>query len=430
MTKKRLAVCLLGALLVCSLTGCVFENSVEEMFTLPQAPMEYSGLMEELTQLTGEGYEYLAPATGASTQSVQMVDLNGDGTEEAVAFFRRSSDEKPLKIFVFQNVEGGYEMLCTIASSGSSIESVYYEDLTGDGKAELIVGWKISNDVQTLAAYSVGREYISLLNSPYVRFSLQDIDGDGLANLLILRSDNRQGSLCECYQWSNDALSVTSRASLSSTAAEINRGTVVSGQLEGQEEALFVSGVSEELMASTDILVYRSTIGLINITSDDRTGQTSLTYPYQQLPPQDINGDGVTELPSPVVDNVLHPNMVAWFSYQSSGRCHQVEETYHSQLQGWYFSMPRSWWGRASASSEELSENESQTVISVDGREAVAIYVLSGDHREELSGQEGRFLISRQTAINYAGKILNADVAKITPDELRHSMYLPGNAWG
>lgn len=430
MKKKRLAACALGFLLVCSLTGCVFENSVEEMFTLPQTPMEFGGLMEELTRLTDDGYEYLAPATGASTQSVQMVDLNGDGMDEAVAFFRRSSDEKPLKIFIFQSVEGSYEMLCTIASSGSSVESVYYEDLTGDGKAELIVGWKISNDVQTLAAYSVGREYISLISSPYVRFSLQDIDGDGLTNLLILRSDNSQGSVCECYQWNNDTLNVTSRAALSSTAAEINRGNVVRGQLEGQKEALFVSGVSEELMASTDVLVYREPAGLINITSDDRTGQTSLTYPYQQLPPQDINGDGVTELPSPVVDDVLHPNMVAWFSYQSSGLCHQVAETYHSQLQGWYFSMPGSWWGRASASTEELSENESQTVISVDGREAIAIYVLSGEDREEQSDQNGRFLISRQTAVNYAGKILDKTVAGITPDQLRHSLYLPESNWG
>ena len=32
-------------------------------------------------------------------------------------------------------------------SSGNSIDSVYYEDLTGDGRNELVVGWKISSTV-------------------------------------------------------------------------------------------------------------------------------------------------------------------------------------------------------------------------------------------------------------------------------------------
>ena len=31
-----------------------------------------------------------------------MIDLDGDGSEEAVAFFRRTSDKKPMKIYIFK----------------------------------------------------------------------------------------------------------------------------------------------------------------------------------------------------------------------------------------------------------------------------------------------------------------------------------------
>ena len=427
MSKKRIAAIVLALSMTLSLCGCAFETSVEELFTLPQVPVEYGGLMKELENLIDDGYEYASPASGKSTQSVQMVDLNGDGLEEAVAFFRRSSDEKPLKIFVFQGIEDDYQLLCTMASSGSSIDSVHFEDLTGDGKMEIVVGWKISSDVQTLAVYSVGREFISLVSTPYIRFAVQDIDGNGGANLLVLRTDTVP--VCECYAWLGDALQVTSRAVLSSTAAEISRGTVIAGQLEGMQPALFVTGVSEELSAVTDILVYQHTTGLSNLATDSLSGKTAVVYPYQQLPPQDINGDGVTEIPSPVVDNVLHQNMVSWFAYGAAGHCHQVAETYHSQTQGWYFTMPQSWWGHASAVEQELTEGDYAVTISVNGEEAVTLYKFSGDDREEQATAEGLTLISRQTAANYAGKLLTAR-AGITPDELRHSFYLPDSVWG
>ena len=49
-----------------------------------------------------QGGEYAAPLTGEMIQSVQLQDLDGDGRQEAIAFFRMSSEEKPLKIYIFR----------------------------------------------------------------------------------------------------------------------------------------------------------------------------------------------------------------------------------------------------------------------------------------------------------------------------------------
>lgn len=88
-----------------------------------------------------------------------MVDLEDDGRQEALVFLRRSTDEKPLKIMVYRLDENdSYCLFCTVESSGTVVDSVYYQDLDGDGRRELIVGWRISADVQTLAAYSMEPE--------------------------------------------------------------------------------------------------------------------------------------------------------------------------------------------------------------------------------------------------------------------------------
>lgn len=150
---QRLTALLLAAAMSLTLTGCMFRSSVEDLFTLPRVAAEYEGLSQELDDLQKQGYELVGPSTGQNIQPVQMVDLDNDGLSEALVFMRLQDDEKPLKIFVFRPEDDTYHRLCVIESSGTAIDSVQYEDLTGNGRLEIIVGWRISADVQTVAVY-------------------------------------------------------------------------------------------------------------------------------------------------------------------------------------------------------------------------------------------------------------------------------------
>ena len=73
----------------------------EELYALPTLPVKYTELNARITEILEGGAEYAAPTSGANIQPIQLVDLDGDRREEALAFFRNSGDEKPLKIYVF-----------------------------------------------------------------------------------------------------------------------------------------------------------------------------------------------------------------------------------------------------------------------------------------------------------------------------------------
>ena len=192
---KKCILLLAGLALAAVLSGCtVFDSSVEQLFTLPRMAPEYTGLSQQLDSLIAQGYEYASPSGGRNIQSVQMVDLEDDGRQEALVFLRRSADEKPLKIMVYRlDGNDSYRLLCTIESSGTAVDSVYYQDLNGDGRRELIVGWRISADVQTLAAYSIEPEPVALMSCGYSRFSIQDLNGDGVI------SPNEYMKACPCF---------------------------------------------------------------------------------------------------------------------------------------------------------------------------------------------------------------------------------------
>ena len=231
---------LAGLLFAASLlSGCSQPRltlSPEELYALPTLPAKYTELNTQLSALLESGAEYAAPTSGANIQSVQLVDLDGDGREEAVAFFRNSSEEKPLKIYIFSADGDSYVQTDLIEGSGTSIYSIAYTDLDSDGRLELLVGWKATAELQVLEVYSLrpgGAEL--LVRREYVKYITADLNQDQLQELVILHADEEGDGVADYYVWQSDGnLSTQSAARLSITMAELNQqGRVTQGTLEG-----------------------------------------------------------------------------------------------------------------------------------------------------------------------------------------------------
>lgn len=430
--RKLLLLCA-AVMLSCVLSGCMADSTIEDLFTLPQPPIEYAGLAGKINQLITEGYEYASPTGGQNIQSVQMVDLNMDGRSEAIAFFRRAADEKPLKIMVFFPQGETYELLCTIESSGSAVENVQYQDMNGDGTRELIVGWKISTDVQNVAVYSVAQEPTVLLHNAYTRYSIQELDGDGTPSLLIFRADADGSSVAEFYGWRTDAMTLVYRSPLSSTMAELGGGSIVTGKLNEETPAVYVTGVNEKGMAVTDILMCRENGTLTNAALNWSTGVSGVIYPYRQLNPQDINGDGITEIPAPTTvseQGKQNDGIVHWLQCDSNGNTWRTGTTYHCQSSGWYFILPEEWVGRVSTVATESALSESQVVLKVDDVPIAALYAISGENRENRALRGNRMVLKRQTGVVYAGELFESSAGwGFTEEQLRTNFHLIVSSW-
>lgn len=431
---KKCILLLAGLALAAVLSGCtVFDSSVEQLFTLPRMAPEYTGLSQQLDSLISQGYEYASPSGGQNIQSVQMVDLEDDGRQEALVFLRRSADEKPLKIMVYRlDGDDSYSLLCTIESSGTAVDSVYYQDLNGDGRRELIVGWRISADVQTLAAYSIEPEPVALMSCGYSRFSIQDLNGDGAPSLLVIRADGELGPVAEFYGWQEEQMGVSYRCRLSSSMTALNRGSVVTGMADRDTPAVFITGVDTTSMAVTDILIYRPEAGLVNVALDKTSGVSAAVYPYRQLAPQDIDGDGVTEIPCPLGDSAAEQTdgLVSWMSWQSDGRFQQTAKTYHSLSSGWYFTIPASWWSWEVDAVTGGIQNESQMTLRINGDSVLTIYTITGENRDNRSRMGSRIVLRRQATTVYAGEVYEiAPYYGMDEDLLRRSFSLILGTW-
>ena len=411
---ERWMLLLLLALLPVALGGCMMTASVEDLYTLPRLPEEYQALNARIDEILASGAEYTSPTAGTNLQSVQLEDLDGDGVAEALAFFRSNSEERPLKVYIFRAVDETYEQAAVIEGSGTSIHSINYEDMNGDGVKEILVSWRVSAEVQAMAVYSLQNlEPQLLMSTAYARYEVVDLDGDDMQELVVLRGDESESgaSLADYYDWDGGSLLLGSSARLSMSVAELQ--WVQTGALQNGETAVFVTGrvagVEETSRAVTDILVYRQP-DLANIVLSSDTGVSSQIFRFVSLQPTDINGDGVTEVPQPAelpAEGEETYWKIYWFSYGADGTPERETITYHNLSDSWYLVIPDEWNGHFTVRQDNASTTEHATTFySVSGRRLsealLTIYTLTGDNRETQAAAGGRTILRRQAGAIYA----------------------------
>ena len=398
------------------LSGCMLSASVEDLYVLPQLPGEYKNLSDQIDEILANGAEYTSPTAGTNLQSVQLMDLDGDGNEEALAFFRNASEESPLKIYIFRSVGDTYEQAAVIDGSGTSIHSIQYVDMDGNGIQEILVAWQVSAEVQTMCVYSMADlEPVQLMSSAYSRYEVVDLDEDDVQELLVVRSDESESgatSLADYYDWDGRSLLLKSTAKLSMSVAELQ--WVETGMLEGGETAVFitgrVTGVEETSRAVTDILAYREP-DLTNIVLNSATGVSSEIFRFLNLQPTDINNDGVTEVPMPAglpgEGGEEAYWKIYWRSYTVSGEPQHQAITYHNLTDSWYLTVPEEWDGHFTVRQDNTSTTEHATTFySTTGdtveEELLTIYTLTGTDREAQAVKNGRTILRRQPTTVYA----------------------------
>ena len=441
--KRFRLILAVGALLL--LSGC-FSQSADDLYAQPKAPDDYLKLDEKISEVLNAGGEYAAPLTGELTQKVQLQDLDGDGVQEAIAFFRVTSDERQLKICIYRETEDDYELAATIESAGTAINAVAYQDLDGIAGKEIVVGWQQSDRLYSLAAYSIHNDQVlELMRTEYTAYQVCDLDQDGTDEIVILHTGAGEGTnRAELYDYREGVMEVVSSAPMSRSVTGLAENGVRTGLLRGGEPAVFVDASyssagyapGEELGAFassaysgdgqiTDIFAWKDG-ALQNITLDPVTGESDDTIRwYTAVSARDINRDGILELPDPYAlpdptSSSIAVNFwaIRWMQYDIDGSAQLVYTTYYNDRDGWYFILPESWEGQITVSRSDVAGGERAVIFShweegsgESPQAFLAIYALSGDNRYMRANLTGRFQLMPEGAgddVLYAARLIQS----------------------
>ena len=388
--RKTMAALVLSAL-VLVLSGCVFTKPEASLYRLPKLSGEYESLESQIDALLSSGAEYAAPTSGSNLQSVQMIDLDGDGEEEAVAFFRRANDKKPMKIYIFKAAGDNYERYAVIEGTSNQIYSVNYADLDGDGPKQ---------------------------------------------ELLIICSDEESGARVDYYNWDEGVLRAKSSLRLSSSVAELSQLTA--GTLTGGEKALFVTSVTGDNLTVTDVLALRGG-RLQNIASAADVNQAPAEQIFLGLFPRDENNDGVTEAPMTRAlrrfDEESEPQYyVLWEQYSVDGTVSDVQSCFHNVSDGWSLVLPEEW-NKAKLTAARSAGGDESIVSFYRANEngswekLLTVYTLTGEAREGLADIGDRFVLAQQVDAVYAAEIGSKWSVQLDEQSLRERFSLIMAEW-
>lgn len=409
MKRRILFLMLMTAML---LSGCAMRT-VEEMYTPPKRSEEYKELQSAIDTAM-YGLTFSSPQSGENQQTVQMADLDGDGTDEFLVFAKGAS-EKPLQVLIFQqDEEGNVRTMDTIGSNGMAFEQVEYVEFDEHPGCELVVGIQVSDQVlRSVAVYSFhsGDAELLLLNG-YSKFLTCDLDVDGCSELMVFRPGEAasERGMAVLYSSREGQIERSVETELSEAPTQIRR--ILPGKLEGNVPAVFVASSANENEIVTDIFALVDG-RLTNITFSSEAETSIRTLRNFYVYADDIDNDGIVELPSLITMKPIsvwrddqQKFLLRWFSLDADGWEMDKLFTYHNYVGGWYLRLDSSWASRASVDQNNgvytfYVWNESYDQAT----ELFTISVFTDTNRDEKAASDGRFALYRTEGIAYGAKL-------------------------
>lgn len=399
-------------LILALLAGCSGLSS-EELYCLPEAPEDYYDLQEALSAVLSDGYAYHAPASGARREPVQLVDLDSDGMDEAVAFFRGTSDGA-VKTYIFSKQNGVYETAAVIDCVGSAVASVEYADLSGDGSLELLIACQLSETVtQALQVCRyVSGEALMLETLSCNRYVLADL-GSGGADLYCVVDNGSDPGTISGYRLQSGQISPSGEVKLSGCYSDLLRIQEIF--LADGTKALAVSLSRGESQTVYDVF----TLEAGNLIQVKARQLQSENLRGGILYPQDIDGDGTTEIPNveelPAYDEgASAQSVVQWYGLDAEGNTTLKASTYHDLGGSWYLTLPESWQDQILVKQTDrataVSSVSTAAFYRLDeqgkaGEEILTIYTLRGTDRQTYAEEQDLNILYSSAEIVYATSI-------------------------
>ena len=276
------------AFLLCSCSGFA---STESLMRPPRLTSEQKAINDALDQaVISQDYSLKYPKSGDYRSAFVFQDLDGDGEEEALAFYALSFNDYA-RVILLDRKDGAWVSANDLAGAGQDVEFIAFANITGTHSRDVVIGWSSQDSKDrelTIYTYTDGilkPQFENNSSSTYNAYLIDDLDGDGLQDVFLL---TRNSGNTEKSSWikllSFDGFQVRTLSSLPLSDSISDFPGVIAGMhsIDSAERAIFV----DELLYGGDLVTEVFTV-------EDHTLVPLISYDMGEDPPEAIpDGDG------------------------------------------------------------------------------------------------------------------------------------------
>lgn len=359
--KNKILLLFLSLVLCISLAGCnTAVLSVDQLMHPPKAVGEKADIQNLIDSVAGEDYTLKYPQSGSYRSAITMKDIDSDSIEEAVAFYLPSGDIAKVHILIMDNIDGKWQAVGNFKSQSTSVDSLTFCDLDGNGIMEIVSCFRTYNPtINQVSAYicenNTCREITSAFNCTNLLCGNFDSEpGDELLLLSLFSTENEASA--SLLTLNDNASELTALGTTALNPDVVSFSQLLTGNIfEGQFGAV-VDGCTIDGEYTTQLLYFNSyydSLERIYFTENVAYNQKLRTYPVMS---KDIDGDSVIEVPAAFKlglekdrTDVVAAAEIYWCHQTPDGAVMLASHQAASFAYSFTFEIPKEWEGNFTA---------------------------------------------------------------------------------
>ncbi|WP_226672212.1 VCBS repeat-containing protein [Rossellomorea aquimaris] len=381
---KKMIFLLTGILFVTS--GCSLFQSNSSLMKPPELPVEQQELKQAIQSFVPPQAEWLSPNEDKTADTIKQTDLDGDGEEELIVFYRLPEETSQMEGIILENKEGKWTKVAGIKDIGRELMKVEASDLNGDGTKELLIGFSYAAEASdsALVIYDLeGKKPDKLFESQYSAFFADDYDENGKAELLLSTLIPNQEHTVSLYAFSKGKSEKVDELELDPYVYPYYNSAsgYVTPSVKG---AIFDSTVGAH--SSTSFIVGVKNKKLVELVPKEFKDQL---FRATSANSEDKNGDGILEFPLLIEANpdkpyVDMPFIHEYYQLSDDGQPQFTLRSYQNYPYQYELMLPEDWPDIIIEASDGrryvkfLSEDDGSLLFDV--------YVVDKDDKDSLEG--------------------------------------------
>ena len=298
--RRRVRVLILAAIFL--LSGCSIVSIDSENLLYPPRPAgEQAQIQEALEKHIGTHFTLKYPRSGDICSAITQFDLDHDGEDEVIAFYRTKTETGGTHFVLMDQVSGQWQVQSDLVGPGVDVDRLVITQFGEGEEKSILVGWVLFNSdkIGTVYTYRDGRIISSLSDHIYTEMLVKDFDGDGRDELFtLLLNSSSQTSTARLFRKNSktDLMQVDSQLELDGNISSYAR--VRFGQVEtGGASGVIIDENKNATTIKTELIYWDSELQtLVAPAFEKKQGNNGELLRESTTLSSDISGDGIIDI--------------------------------------------------------------------------------------------------------------------------------------
>ncbi|NDI36690.1 VCBS repeat-containing protein [Chengkuizengella sediminis] len=368
------------------LSGCVVFETNESLMKPPQPVSNINAVIQSYLP---SDTSIIKASTGEYLNSYSLIDLDGDGLLEVVAFYT-GKQKVTVHGMVLKETNGEWNVVHTFEGDGNALYELDFVDVTNDGLLEIVAGFSFSDayEVRGLVIYQYdGNEISRNFNTSYTYKVMDDLNEDGVEDItVILLDENHHSNKASIYNYVTQEMKLID--SLPLNPIMLGYYNIVSGYVNWEREKGIVLDVANGMhTAYTNILLFDGS-NLKSVFNEEEEPNDKV----YRLNSEDINYDGIIEIGIPRIpvgyedeEDRYIPYINSYYRWDGDKRLQFVSERYNNYKYDYRYELP--WFPEYVTIESNFDFKEIKFISTEDQSLLFDIYVIPITEEDKLKGK-------------------------------------------